>query len=479
MAELDERQVEPEVVADPKVELQRTIISAMASVYDDAEATLERMSYILPKVQDEFMEGKLYPLWKVAARYFPMTGGVPSPAQMDEILESSVKLSISEKLELSNLYKELAGQETSPIAYRIACQRIQERWRDDKYTATLAHAQRIHLAGDGKQVGFADSMDYLRDEVAKIERLSTTEDMREGDINLEAADFIKEYLNAKEGKSSGVLTGFTELDDLSHGMQPGELWLCAGFTGEGKSKIAYNVAYSAAYLQGKNVLFGTNESTRAQVRRNLICRHSRHPKFKIPTGLRYSDIKFGTLNKEGEEVLRMVLADMKTGGYGKCYVFQMPHRVTPDYVSEVIYRQSRIYHIDLIVVDYLGYMTSQVRRLSEREELNDLLKSMKTLAVSTSLPIFSPWQISREAWREAQKTGEYTKAALSDTSQAERATDLVMSILKKDDEPDTLKCQVLKFRDGETGLKFDLATDFTTSYIASKLAHHQLLEQLE
>jgi hypothetical protein len=101
---------------------------------------------------------------------------------------------------------------------------------------------------------------------------------------------------------------------------------------------------------------------------------------------------------------------------------------------------------------------------------------VKRLAVEYGIPILSPWQVSREAWRDAQKSSKYTKAALADTSQAERASDIIISLLKSDEDPNVLKCQVLKNRNGAADMEFDLYTDFPTSLVSSQRAHHDLLE---
>ena len=457
---------------------QGTVLSGLCASDNEQAETNQRFSAALSSVRDEFFTGRLAAIWKILVRYFSLSSGVPSPTDFEAILDTAHNLSLADRDEYLVAYKALAGTYVSSARFKLATVRLIEEWRDEHYQKIISDASQIHLnqlsVGDKLLTGIDDSIDYVKGGLSTIENL--TAEHNEGDINIEGEDASRDYDQAKGGTSKGVLSGFIELDELTHGAQPGELWLIAGFTGEGKSKIVYNMAYAAAYLQGKNVLFGTAEATRGQVRRNIIVRHTHHPKFDRPGGLRYTDVKWGTLSDTDEQYFRTVLKDMRTGPYGRCYVFQIPHRASIDYVADVLARQQRLYTADIVIVDYLGLMASAHRRPSRREELDDLLISSKRLAVDRNVPLISPWQLSREAWKEAQKSHSYTKASLSDTSQAEKSTDLIMAILRSDENPSELMCQVLKYRDGEEASQFILSTDFATSHVTSKTEAYDILE---
>lgn len=462
-------------------ELQSTILASLASLYEAPQKLAERMGYVQSHVTDDFMEGDFYQLWRLLTRYYPLAGGLPSPDALEEMLEGTARIPMPDKVKLSETYRELVTRDISEASFKIAVVRIAERWRDDQYSTLLAEANKIHHSSHqvGREAlsGFADSIAYLKEKMAHVEHLARTESAAEGDMNQEVSEMLDNYMIAKAGGAAGVMTGFPELDALTHGMHPGELWLCAGYTSEGKSKVAYNMAYAACYLQGKNILFGTNEATRSQVRLNMIVRHSHHPKFDHARGLRYSDVRYGSLSKEDEWVLDAVAKDIRQStDRGRCYIFQMPNKASPDYIAEVIYRQRRVAPIGLVVIDYLGLMSSGTRRTDRRQELDDMLLAVKRIAIEYEVPIVSPWQMSRTAWLEAVRSGKYTRASLADTSQAEKTSDVILSILKDDEMPNAIKCQVLKNRDGESDIDFNLYTDFTTSFVGSTVSHSNLLD---
>lgn len=814
-------------------ELQQSVLAGLVSNHLNQKALSARMAYALPKLYDELFEGEFYPIWRLVSRYYPILSGLPSPGGFDELLESNVKLSVTDRIRLSQSYSKLADSPVSDIQFKLAVIRIAERYRDDRLQQVLSDALRIHTASatiSGTTLaGYDDTISYLGSHLSQLDKLVRVEDSHEGDINLEVSSVLKSYIDAQSGRQTGTLTGFTELDTSTHGLQPGELcllagycqpagelvwadrgmvpieelsvgegvscngvvkriykfgpkptvrikvtdfpektfthdhpvcifrpcistkrlcwpgcsqrhthkpwlqltvpacelrrndvvmvpvpegedvpspltfkvrsdhgrcrysisvpfdsdflrmlalyvsdgslirthgiiyglqfafgkrsapnadwfesylnsmriphshriqgehsfnihiyssligrwvysefgqgsktkripgwvlrlpknlvaafldgyvdgshsfpdrpgrsytsfnkqliesiallnsklgrggslkaifpgptsffntsgpyyryqvcgsggrhrWLVPGFmlsrvqkvecglslpvygletetgwyntpfqvhnTSEGKSKVAYNIAHHACYMQGKNVVFAANEATRDQVRLNLVSRHSHHPRFGLERGLRYSDIRFGSLSKDDEEVLKLVLQDMRHGtDHGRMYVVQLPYRATLDNIADVIARQSKVYPIDLVIIDYLGLFSSS-RRASRREELEDVLSTSKRLAVDKNLPIISPWQMSREAWREAVRVGYYTRAALADTSRAEKDSDLIVSLLKPEDAPNTLKCQILKNRNGEAGIDFTLHTDFSTCYVTSMMQQYQNL----
>lgn len=462
-------------------ELQSTILASLASVYEAPQKLAERMGYVQSNVTDDFMEGDFYQLWRLLTRYYPLAGGLPSPDALEEMLEGSPRIPMPDKVKLSETYREFVARDISEASFKIAVVRLAERWRDDQYSILLAEANKIHhgthQVGREMLSGFQDSVGHLKEGMAHVERLSRAEASSEGDMNQEISTVLDVYMAAKEGGSGGILTGFPELDALTHGLHPGELWLCAGYTSEGKSKVVYNIAYAACYLQGQNILLGTNEATRSQVRLNMIVRHSHHPKFDHARGLRYSDVRYGTLSKEDEWVLDAVAKDIRQStDRGRCYIFQMPNKASPDYIAEVLYRQSRVAPIGLVVIDYLGLMSSGTRRTDRRQELDDMLLAVKRIAIEYEVPILSPWQMSRTAWMEAVKSGKYTRASLADTSQAEKTSDVILSILKDDESPNQIKCQILKNRDGESDLSFDLNTDFSTSWVGSSISHSNLLD---
>ena len=259
-------------------------------------------------------------------------------------------------------------------------------------------------------------------------------------------------------------TGFNELDNSINGLYPGDLILLAAYTSQGKSKMATEIGYNAAYRQGKNVIFLVNEITRAQLQRNIVVRHSWSAQVQQAAGsergLRITDVKFARLSNQEEDVLNHTLRDMKSSNYGVFYAATLPSRVGMEYVRDQLESCASSFKPDLLVIDYLGLMKGS-RRTTSREELDDLLVNAKRTAVDYNIPLVSPWQTSRVAKDEMERNGYYSITSLADSSQAEKSSDVVMALIYDPDE-NKLKCQILKNRDGDADVTFDLTADFAT-----------------
>ena len=123
----------------------------------------------------------------------------------------------------------------------------------------------------------------------------------------------------------------------------------------------------------------------------------------------------------------------------------------------------------------------------KEQELNDIITDAKQMAVthrhqdgSYGILLLAPYQVSRSNWQEAVKSGYYTKACMSETSEAEKTADLIWSHLQIPDTFD-LSCQVLKYRDGSDRVpEFRLEWRPDVCFIGSLASEHEdLLDMSE
>jgi replicative DNA helicase len=262
-----------------------------------------------------------------------------------------------------------------------------------------------------------------------------------------------------------------------YGIETESGWYYAPFlvhnTGEGKTTQCVNVAYNAM-MAGKNIVFGTSETSRDQVRRKLICRHSLHSKFHNSQGIPNSKLKMGILSTAEEKLFNDVVDDLSDStAYGRFKIQMLPRKCTVDYFTGMLAKYEAEFFIHMAIWDELRLGSSRGRR-DWREELNDIIRDAKQMAVthrhkdsSTGVLLLAPYQIPRIKWQEAKSTGRYDKSCLADTAEAERTADLIWSHLQRDEQME-LTCQVLKYRDGNDRIpEFRLEWRPEQSYLAS------------
>lgn len=427
--------------------------------------------------EDHFRDTTTRNLWKILVRYFDMTGDVIPLRTMSDLLSRSGQ-DAAKALAYEALYEELAERTVEDHSFIYSIEALKDERAEsltgEAITTSLEILQRGVEIDRVEYVGHQAAREYLYAELGRIDRLASVEAAPEGDVRIESDAILQDYADRKAGIGVGaVQSGIATIDAVTSGFQNGELILVCAYTGEGKSQMSTQVAWDAMVRQGKNVFFATSETVREQVRRRLLARHSLLEGFEHPGGLDSARIKNGTLDENEEEVLRRVVEDFATNPtYGRMHVAQVPRGATLGYVEAKLARAQQRWNVDLVVVDYLALLKPDRRRQNNREELNDILKDAKAMAVShdggRGVPLVSPWQMSQSAYKDALRSGEYTLANLADTSEAEKSSDTIISLLRMPDTPGEVKAQMLKVRDSDRPAPFTLEIDYRCTYLGTR-----------
>lgn len=443
----------------------------------------ERLFYLQEKIEDDFFSGTYADIWKIINKISALTGGlVASKKIIMETLERSINLPIERKAAIEDTLDELLqGVEISEVDFRSSVSFLEEEYKRNKLGSGLANALEILTTGaqKGKDVlyGVDPAVESLYMTIADIEQVSQGV-MPEGNVFDERAEIFKELT---EGNAMNrAITGIRPIDELTFGgIGMGEMWLIAAYAGVGKTFLCVNMAYHLAMLEGKNVVYLTAETLRSQVRHRLVIRHSHHPKFSIHNGLSSSSLKKHSPNtpiltkeqiKQYEDVMNDFTDPSANDGRGILHVSQIPMGAKISTIHAKLNKLNSSFPIDAVVIDSLDLLSPEVRRNSNREELNDILASAKLLATSfdngRGLRLISPWQTSREAWKKASDEGRYDKSSMAETSEAERKADLILALLEDKNNAFKLKAQTLKFRD--SGIKdFEMNIDYDRCYVGS------------
>ena len=302
------------------------------------------------------------------------------------------------------------------------------------------------------------------------------EDVPHGDVTAEREEIIAEYEEAKknQGVVDGILTGYAKIDQAIDAIQPGQLIVLAGASGEGKSWMATNIAVNVACGQKKNVVILTAETLRTQYRRRLYVCHSNNPKFGYPIELEKA--KNGSFSEEEEEQFRMVVKDFTSGEYGKIEVSQISNGTTLSDVAIYLEKLNLSMPIDMVIIDYLTLLKPSRRSSgqNQREDAVSLFKEAKNLAITFNngqgLPVLTLHQISNQA-RDVVKfePGKYfTLSSLADSSEAGKSADVAMALLRTEEmqEAHELGFGILKSRDSYAPDRlFKLFENFQTAYV--------------
>ena len=220
------------------------------------------------------------------------------------------------------------------------------------------------------------------------------------------------------GQISGVPTGFRELDELTSGLQKGDLIIVAARPSVGKSTFAMNIAEYAATTAGKRVAVFSLEMSREQLTTRMLCSQAKVDMQKVNSG-------------ETTEEDLLVLSDaLLTLSDSKMYIDDSGNLSVADIRSRCR-RQKTRYGLDLVVVDYLGLLQLTSKRGSLVADIAEATRALKILAKELEVPIMLLCQLSRGS--ESSKENGYRPilADLRDSGAIEQDADLVLLLYRK------------------------------------------------
>jgi len=221
------------------------------------------------------------------------------------------------------------------------------------------------------------------------------------------------------GKMTGVPTGFTDLDSLTNGFQPGQLIVIAARPAMGKSTLALDIARSASVKHGLTSAFFSLEMGRSEIVQRLYCAESR---------VALHHIRSGTVTEDDMNRLARRTAAIEAA---PLIVDDSPNLT----FMEIRSRARRIAQqqgLGLVIVDYLQLMKSGSSRRPEsrQQEVADMSRNLKLLAKELGVPVVALSQLNRGPEQRADK-----KPMVSDLRESgaiEQDADVVILLHRED-----------------------------------------------
>ncbi|APM41123.1 replicative DNA helicase [Clostridium kluyveri] len=251
-----------------------------------------------------------------------------------------------------------------------------------------------------------------------------------------------ERLFNNKGQTTGVASGFRELDAKTSGFQKGDMVLVAARPSMGKTTFALNIAEYAALREGKRVAVFSLEMSKEQLAYKLLCSEAHIDMLKLRTG--------NLEDKDWENIARASgpLAEAKifiddTAGIS---IMEMRSKC----------RRLKIEHgIDIIIIDYLQLMSGGRNSESRQQEVSEISRFIKSLAKEMQCPVIALSQLSRAP--EARSDHRPMLSDLRESGSIEQDADIVMFLYrdeyynKETEEKNVAECIIAKQRNGPTG----------------------------
>ncbi len=224
---------------------------------------------------------------------------------------------------------------------------------------------------------------------------------------------------------TGTPTGFTDLDDLTGGLQPGDLIVIAGRPSMGKTALALNIALQAAAPWAREnakdfpaapVAFFSLEMSTAQLNERLLSAVSWVNLQDIRTGRGLRDSDLHALTDAAARLSDIPL-----------HIDDRP-ALTVNEIRATARRIASRGGLDLIVVDYLQLMRGDGQ--NREQEISGISRALKALAKEMKCPVLALSQLNRAV--EARNDKRPTLADLRESGAIEQDADVIAFVYRSE-----------------------------------------------
>ena len=219
------------------------------------------------------------------------------------------------------------------------------------------------------------------------------------------------------GPTTGVPSGFGDLDKLTLGFQPSDLVIIAARPSMGKTAFVLNIAqYAAVECNVPTAVFSLEMSKESLVTRMLASEGF----------IDAQRLRSGKLTSQDHSNLAKAAALL---GQAPIWIDDTPGLTLLELRSRARRLKAQV-GIQMIVVDYLQLLQGPPDAESRQQEISFISRSLKIMAKELAVPVLALSQLSRAP---EQRTGENRRPQLSDLRESgaiEQDADVVMFIYR-------------------------------------------------
>lgn len=242
---------------------------------------------------------------------------------------------------------------------------------------------------------------------------------------------------------TGVPTGFTDLDKMTAGLQPGDLVIVAGRPSMGKTALALNMAAHVALEAKLPVGIFSMEMSAGQLALRLLSLHGRIDQQGLRTGQMQTE-DFSRLTRAMGELSQSPLEIDETAALNPLDLRARARRLHRQYGG-----------LGLLVVDYLQLMSSASSGENRATEISEISRSLKALAKELRVPVMALSQLNRSLEQRPNKRP--VMSDLRESGAIEQDADVILFIYRdevyNENSPDRGTAEVIigKQRNGPIG----------------------------
>ena len=228
-----------------------------------------------------------------------------------------------------------------------------------------------------------------------------------------------EKLSQQKNEITGIPTGFYDLDKVTSGLHENELIIIAARPAMGKTAFALNLATNIAMNTDKTVALFNMEMSGEQLAMRMLSSVGQIEQNKLRSGkLEHHDWK--KFNEAMSRLAETKLFIDDTAGMT---------------ISEIKAKCRRLYNseggLGVVIIDYLQLISGSARYAGNRQqEVSEISRSLKTLAMELNIPVIALAQLSRTV--EGREDKRPLLSDLRESGSIEQDADIVAFLYRED-----------------------------------------------
>ncbi|MEV5030019.1 replicative DNA helicase [Paenibacillus sp. LPE1-1-1.1] len=262
------------------------------------------------------------------------------------------------------------------------------------------------------------------------------------DVLMEVFEKV-EQLYQDKGGTTGIPSGFTDLDRMTAGFQRSDLIIVAARPSVGKTAFALNVAQNVGVRARETVAIFSLEMSAAQLVQRMICAEANVDAQRMRTG-----------HLEGDDWEKLTMA---IGSLSEAQIFiDDTPGITVAEIRAKCRRLKKEKGLGMIMIDYLQLISGRGKAGENRQqEVSEISRTLKQIARELEVPVIALSQLSRGV--EQRQDKRPMMSDLRESGSIEQDADIV-SFLYRDDyydkeseKKDIIEIIIAKQRNGPVG----------------------------
>lgn len=269
--------------------------------------------------------------------------------------------------------------------------------------------------------GNGDVLDMVNEAQAEVfavgERKATEDYVNAGDVIQDTINKLDEA-QKRGNEMTGIPTGFREFDELTNGLQPGQMIVVAARPAVGKSTFGLDIVRSCAIRHNRTAVVFSLEMGRDELMHRLLSAEMEVPLQAFRRG--------GELRDDFWPKIAKVMTEWQDS---KIFLDDSPNMSLME-IRAKCRRLKQQHDLSLIVIDYLQLMTSGKRVESRQQEVSEFSRALKLLAKELEVPLIAVSQLNRGPEQRTDKKPMVSD--LRESGSIEQDADMVILLHRED-----------------------------------------------